>query len=281
MFERGLYDAGFDATRRVRIEARWAEGHYDRLPKLANELIGRGVDVLAALGGEPSVVAAKEAAGTATPLLFVVGRDPMELGLVKSLGHPGGNATGIVTHTLVLGPKRLDLLRQVAPETKIFGALINSKFPQAPFEKRGLEEATSSLGLDIHFAYASSASQLKPAFETLVTQGASAIVVAPDPFFDMARTQIVALAAELRLPAIYQHREYPIDGGLMSYGMDLRAVYRTLGSYAGRIVMGASPASLPVQRLDKIEFVINLRTARSLGLQMPSALAGFADEVIE
>jgi len=280
-FESGLYEAGFDATRRIRVEARWAEGHYDRLPKLASELVGRRVDVLAAVGGEPSVVAAKQAVGTTTPFVFIAGRDPVELGLVESLRHPGGNATGVVIHTLVLGPKRLDLLRQVTPNTKVFGALINSKFPESPFAKRDLEEAASSLGLGIVFAYASSASQLKPAFVTLVTQGASALVISPDPFFDMARHQIVALAAELRLPAIYHHREYAIDGGLMSYGIDLRAVYRTLGSYAGKIVMGAPPASLPVQRLDKIEFVINLRTARSLGLQVPDALIGFADEVIE
>lgn len=281
LFERGVYDAGFDESRRVKIETRWADGRYDQLPRLASDLVAQQVDVLAALGGEPAVVAARQAAGTSMPWLFVVGRDPVEMGLVKSLGHPGGNATGLVIHTLVLGPKRLDLLRQMAPKADIFGALVNPKFPQAAFERRGLEEGAQSIGRRIHFATASQENELKPAFDLLIEQGVKALVVTPDPFFDMVRGQIVALAADRRLPAIYQHREYAVDGGLMSYGLDLRAVYRKLGSYAGKVLMGNSPANLPVERMDRIEFAINLKTARSLDLQVPDSLAAFAEEIID
>jgi putative ABC transport system substrate-binding protein len=286
-FENGVYSAGFDQTVRVIIESRWADGRYDRLPALATELVSRHVDVLVAVGGEPSVMAAKKAAGTDTPLvfampfLFVVGNDPVELGLVQSLGRPGGSATGLVIRTLAIGAKRLDLLRQVVPPTTAFGALVNPNFPQAAFQRRELAEAGRSLNRDIHFVNATTENEVEPAFDELVKQGAGALVVTADPFFDMVRRQIVALAAERHLPAIYQHREYTLDGGLMSYGINLTNVYRMLGSYAGQVLRGIAPSNLPVQQMDDVEFVLNLKTARLLGLQVPSTLTAFANALIE
>ena len=286
--EEGVYEAGFDAERRVKIEARWADGRYDRLPELAGDLVRRRVDVLIALGGEPSVlavkkVAAKEAARRfAMPFLFVVGNDPVQLGLVESIGRPGGDATGLEMDTLAIGPKRLDLLREVVPRgTTTFGALLNPKFPAAGFYRRELEEAARSLGLSVHFAEAARGHQLVDAFDVLAKQGIGALLVAPDPFFDMVAAQIVTLAAHQRWPALYHHREYPQAGGLMSYGVNLSNVYRTMGVYAGKILKGEPPAELPVQRVDKIEFVLNLQTARALGLTIPPSILARADEVIE
>lgn len=285
--EEGVYEAGFDAQRRIKIESRWADGRYDRLPELASELVRRRVDVLIALGGEPSVLAVKKAAAKegarrfAMPFLFIVGNDPVQLGLVESLARPGGDATGLVIHTLAIGPKRLDLLRQVVPKGTTFGALLNPDFPAAGFYRRELEEAVRSLGVTVHFAEATREDQLVDAFGTLTKQGVGALLVAPDPFFDMVAAQIAALAADRRWPALYHHREYPMAGGLMSYGVNLSDVYRTIGVYAGKILKGESPADLPVQRVDKIEFVLNLRTARALKLQVPSALTAFASELID
>jgi putative ABC transport system substrate-binding protein len=285
--ERGIYEAGFEELRRVKIQSRWAEGRYARLPELANELVRARVDVLAAVGGEPSVLAARKAAARdaprrfAMPFLFVVGNDPVELGLVESLARPSGDATGLVIHTLAIGPKRLDLLRQVVPAGTTFGALLNPDFPAALFYRRELEEAVRSLGLTIRFAEASNENQLTTAFDALAQQGVGALLVQPDPFFDMVGPQLVALAAARRWPALYHHREYTMAGGLMSYGINLSDVYRTIGRFAGLILKGEAPSDLPVQRLDNIEYVLNLRTARALGLKVPPALTGFANELLE
>jgi len=286
-FEDGVYEAGFDASRRVKIESRWANGHYDRLPALAADLVHRHVDILVALGGEPSVLAAKKAAARdaprrfAMPFLFVVGNDPVEFGLVKSLARPDGDATGLAIYTLAIGPKRFEILHQVVPRGTQFGTLLNPNFPAAEFYRHELAEVARSFGQTMHFAEATREDGLMPAFDALTKQGVGALIVAPDPFFDMVGAQLVTMAAERRWPALYHHREYTVAGGLMSYGVNLSDVYRIMGTYAGKILKGEAPADLPVQRLDKIEFVLNLRTARALGLTIPPSTLARADEVIE
>jgi putative ABC transport system substrate-binding protein len=279
-FQKGLGEAGFVEGQNVAIEYRWAEGQYDRLPALAADLVRLGVAVLVTTGGEPSALAAK-AATSAIPIVFTAGGDPVKIGLVQSLNRPGGNATGVSVLTSAPESMRLGLLHELVPGSKAVGVLIDPNYQEAEAQARELREAAATIGQPIHIAYAKSDAELELAFGTLVREGADALLVGADPFFDTRRDRIVAFAAERRLPAVYQFKEYVVGGGLMSYGVDLPAGYRQVGNYAGQILKGAKPADLPIVQSIRFEFVINLKTAKALGLEVPAMLLARADEVIE
>jgi putative tryptophan/tyrosine transport system substrate-binding protein len=279
-FRKGLGEAGFIEGQNVKVEYRWAEGQYDRLPEMAADLARRGVAVMVATGGEPSALAAK-AATTTTPIVFTVGGDPVKIGLVESLNRSGGNATGVSLLTTAPESKRLGLLHELVPGAGIVGAMIDPNYQEAEAQARELREAATTLGQRIHIAYAGNDKELESAFETLVRERADALLVAAAPFFDTRRERIVAIAAERRLPAVYQFREYALAGGLMSYGVSLPDGYRQVGNYAGQIIKGTKPADLPIVQSIRFEFVINLKTAKSLGLEVPAMLLARADEVIE
>jgi putative ABC transport system substrate-binding protein len=279
-FRRGLGEAGFAEGQNVAVEYRWAEGQYDRLPEMAADLVRRGVAVVVATGGEPAAVAAKRARSK-IPIVFTVGGDPVKIGLVESLNRPGGNATGVSLLTTAPESKRLGLLHELLPSAKIVGVMIDPNYQVAEAQARELREAAATLGQRIHFAYAGSDQQLESAFEALIREQVDALLVAAAPFLDTRRELIVAFAAERRLPAVYQFREYALSGGLMSYGVSLPDGYRQVGDYAGQILKGAKPADLPIVQSIKFEFVINLKTAKSLGLEVPGMLLARADEVIE
>jgi putative tryptophan/tyrosine transport system substrate-binding protein len=279
-FKKGLGEAGYVEGQNVAIEYRWAEGQYDRLPALAADLVRRGVTVLVTTGAEPSAFAAKAATST-IPIVFTVGGDPVKLGLVESFNRPGGNSTGVSVLTTAPEAKRLGLLHELVPGAKVVGILLNPNYLQAETQARELRAAAGTVGQRIHIAYAGSDAELEPAFETLVGERSDALLVAADPFFDTRRDRIIAFAAEHRLPAVYQFREYVVGGGLMSYGVDLSAGYHQVGNYAGQILKGAKPTDLPIVQSIRFEFVINLKTAKSLGLEVPAMLLARADEVIE
>jgi putative tryptophan/tyrosine transport system substrate-binding protein len=279
-FRKSLGEAGYVEGQNVAIEYRWAEGQYDRLPALAADLAQRGVAILVTTGGEPSALAAKAATST-IPIVFTVGGDPVKLGLVESFNRPGGNSTGVSVLTTAPEAKRLGLLHELMPGAKVVGVLINPNYQEAEAQARELRDAAGTIGQRIHIAYAGSDAELEPAFETLVRERADALLVGADPFFDTRRDRIIALTAERRLPAIYQFREYAVGGGLMSYGVSLPDGYRQVGNYAGQILKGARPADLPIVQSIRFEFVINLKTAKSLGLEVPAMLLARADEVIE
>jgi putative tryptophan/tyrosine transport system substrate-binding protein len=279
-FRKGLGETGFIEGQNVAIEYRWAEGQYERLPAQAADLARQGVAVLVTTGGEPSALAAKAATST-IPIVFTAGGDPVKIGLAQSLNRPGGNATGVSVLTTAPESKRLGLLHELAPAAKAVGVLINPYYRKAEAQERELREAAGTIGQPIHIAYARSDAELERAFETLVREGAGALLVGADPFFDTRRDRIIAFAAERRLPAVYQFREYAVGGGLMSYGVDLPAGYRQVGNYAGQILKGARPADLPIVQSIRFEFVINLKTAKTLGLEVPAMLLARADEVIE
>ena len=279
-FRKGLGEAGFIEGQNVAIEYRWAEGQYERLPAQAADLARQGVAVLVTTGGEPSALAAKAATST-IPIVFTAGGDPVKIGLVESLNRPGGNATGVSLLTTAPESKRLGLLHELVPGTKAVGVLIDPYYREAEAQERELREAAGTLGQPIHIAYAKNDAELEQAFQTLVRQGADALLVGADPFFDTRRDRIVAFAAERRMPAVYQFREYVLAGGLMSYGVSLPEGYHQVGLYAGQILKGAKPADLPIVQSIKFEFVINLKTAKSLGLEIPAMLLARADEVIE
>jgi putative ABC transport system substrate-binding protein len=279
-FRKGLGEAGFIEGQNVAIEYRWAEGQYDRLPAQAADLARQGVAVLVTTGGEPSALAAKAATST-IPIVFTAGGDPVKIGLVRSLNRPGGNATGVSVLTTAPESKRLGLLHELVPGAKAVAVLIDPNYREAEAQERELREAAGTLGQPIHIAYAKNDAELEQAFQTLVRQGADALLVGADPFFDTRRDRIVAFAAERRMPAVYQFREYVLAGGLMSYGVSLPEGYHQVGLYAGQILKGAKPADLPIVQSIKFEFVINLKTAKSLGLEIPAMLLARADEVIE
>jgi len=279
-FRKGLGEAGFVEGQNVAIEYRWAEGQYDRLPEMAADLARQGVAVLVTTGGEPSALAAKAATST-IPIVFTAGGDPVKIGLVESLNRPGGNATGVSVLTTAPESKRLGLLHELVPGAKAVGVLIDPYYAEAEAQERELREAAGTIGQPIHIAHAKSDAELELAFETLVREGADALLVGADPFFDTRRDRIIAFAAKRRLPAVYQFREYVVRGGLMSYGVDLPAGYRQVGNYAGQILKGTKPADLPIVQSIRFEFVINLKTAKSLGLEVPAMLLARADEVIE
>ena len=279
-FRQGLGETGYFEGKNVAIEYRWAEGQYNRLPALAAELVSHQVTVIAATGGEPSPLAAKAATAT-IPIIFTVGGDPVAAGLVASLNRPGGNLTGMTIMALQMGPKRLELLRQLLPNATAMTMLINPAFPTTSAEARELQDAARSLGLQINVQNASTESQIDTAFTTIVQQRASALIVATDPFLLGQRDQLVRLAARHAIPTMYFLREFVEAGGLMSYGPNIANEYRQAGVYTGRVLKGEKPADLPVMQPTKFDLVINLKTTKALGLTMPQNLLVAADEVIE
>jgi len=279
-FRAGLQAGGYVEGQNVAIEYRWAEGQYDRLPALAADLVRRGVAVLATTGGEPSALAAKAATST-IPIVFTVGGDPVKIGLVASLNRPGGNATGVSLLTTVPEAKRLGLLHELVPSAALIGVLINPNYQGAEAQSREVQDAARAIDRRIEIAMAGNDRQLEAAFGTLVQQHADALLVGADPFFGTRRDRIIALAAQFKLPAMYQFRDYPVAGGLMSYGINITDGYRQVGVYTGQVLKGAKPADLPIHQSIKFEFIINLKSAKALGLQIPDKLIALADEVIE
>ena len=279
-FRQGLGETGYFEGKNVTIEYRWAEGRYDRLPALVAELIDRQVAVIAATGGEPSPLAAKAATAT-IPIVFTIGGDPVQSGLVASLNLPGGNLTGTTLMVSELGPKRLDLLRQLVPNAASVAVLANPEFQPASAEVRNLEDAAHTLGIKISALNARTESDIDTAFTTIVQQKADALIVGGDPFLLGQRDQLVRLAARYNVPTIYFLREFVDAGGLLSYGPSIANGYRQAGVYTGRILSGAKPAELPVLRPTSFQLFINLKTAKALGLKIPPPLLAIADEVIE
>jgi putative ABC transport system substrate-binding protein len=279
-FRAGLKAAGYVEGDNVAIEFRWAEGHYDRLPALAADLVARKVDVIVATTGVPSVRAAK-AATASIPIVFDAGADPVALGLVASLARPKGNITGIAFMTTGLMPKRLEMLSELVPEAKAIGLLVNPKSPQTEDIVRDGQEAARAIGVELQILNAGTDSEIESAFVALTRSHAGGLIAGADPFFNARRERLIALAARGGVPTIYQYREFAAEGGLISYGPNIAAVYRQVGTYAGRILKGEKPADLPVQRPATFELVINLKTANALALAVPQVLLAQADEVIE
>jgi putative ABC transport system substrate-binding protein len=277
-FRKGLSETGYAEPGNVSIDFRWAEGQSDRLPALASELVHRPVDVIAALGG--SDIAAK-AATTTVPIVFGSGGDPVEIGLVASLNRPGGNVTGATFLTAALGAKRLGLLRELVPGAEVIALLANPNYYLGPVQIRDVEEAARALGQKLVVLDGGTDEKIEAAFAALAPQHVSALLVGSDPFFDTRRESLVALALQHRVPAIYQFREYAVAGGLMSYGTSITDMYRLVGLYVGRVLKGEKPADLPVMQVTKFELVINLATAKALGVQISDNLLSLADEVIE
>jgi putative ABC transport system substrate-binding protein len=279
-FRRGLSEAGFIEGQNVMIEYRWALGQHDRLPKLAAELVRKPVAVLVSTGGEVAALAAKEATST-IPIAFVIGSDPVKLGLAASYNRPGGNATGINILTNSLEPKRLELLRELVPHASTIGALFDPTFMAYESQFRDVRNAARALDLQVQELRASSDAEIDLAFEAAPRQRIAAVTVAAGPFFDTRRDRLVALAARHAVPAMYHFREFPVAGGLISYGIDARVIYRQIGVYAGGILKGEKPSELPILQPTKFELVINLKAAKALGLKVPLTLQVAADEVIE
>jgi putative ABC transport system substrate-binding protein len=277
-FREGLNTTGYVEGRNVAIEYRWADGQYDRLPAMAAELVERRVAVIAANG--PAVLPTK-AATTTIPIVFTAGFDPIELGLIASLNRPGGNLTGVSILNAELGPKRLELLRELLPTATTVALLINPNNPSAETVSRELQAVARTIGLKIHVLHASTEAELDAAFASLGQLHAGALAIGNDPFFNSRSARLAELAARHALPAIYQYREFAAAGGLMSYGGSLTDSYRQAGIYTGRILAGTKPGDLPVQQSTKVELIINLKTAKALGLTVPLPLLGRADEVIE
>jgi len=277
-FRRGLNERGYVEGQNIAFEYRWAGGRYNQLPELVADLVRRQVGVIAATGGLPSALAAKVATKS-IPILFVVGTDPVQVGLVTSLGRPGGNATGVSVFTTELAQKRLDLLHQLVPSATTIAQLVNPKSSGSGNER--MEDAARDFGLRLLVLEASAESDFEAAFATAAQQRAEALWVTADPFFTTQHAKIVALAARYKLPATYPWRQYAEAGGLMSYGPELTWAYQQIGTYAGRILKGAKPSELPVQLPTKFQLLINHRTAKALGLEISRILLAQADEVIE
>jgi putative ABC transport system substrate-binding protein len=280
-FRRGLREGGLVEGQNVRIEFRWAHGDYDRLPALAADLVARKVAVIAAVGGDPSAATAKRATA-AIPIVFSIGGDPVSAGLVESFNRPGGNVTGVTLRgATLMEPKRLGLLHDLAPNVAVVGALVNPSFAAGAQQGRDIEEAARAIGLRIVVAEANTDDELEAAFASLVRAGIGALLAASSPYFDTRRDRIIAFAARQRLPALYPFREYAVAGGVLSYGVSITDAYRQAGLYTAKILKGSRPAELPVQQVDKFELIINLRTAKALGIVISDNLLSLADEVIE
>ncbi len=278
-FHQGLSEAGYVEGKNVAIDYRWAEGQYDRLPFLATDLARRSVDVIAAIT-TPAALAAK-AATTVIPTVFEVGGDPVKLGLVASLNRPGGNLTGVSLLNAELGLKRLELLHQLVPTAVTVAVLVNPANPNTEALSKDLLAAARSMGLELHILHADTERDFDTAFQTITQLRASALFIGTDPFFNGHIGQLAALAMRQGIPAIYQYRDFAAAGGLLSYGGSYREPLRLVGVYTGRILKGEKPSELPVQESTKIELIINLKTAKALGLSIPLSLIGRADEVIE
>jgi putative ABC transport system substrate-binding protein len=279
-FFHGLAETGYVEGQNVTFEPRYAEGHYNRLPALAADLVVRRVDVIAAVGGPPAVRAAKNATSS-IPVIFVGGGDPVGDGLVASLARPDANLTGISVLALELMSKRLELLSELVPKAAVIGLLVNPNNANATREIRDVEEAARAKAVQLHVLKAGSEGEIDDAFAALVQRQAGALLVSADTFFISRRDHLVALAARHAVPAIYGWREFTTTGGLISYGSSLTAVYRQAGIYAGRILKGAKPADLPVLQPTTFELIVNLKTAKALGLTIPPSILTRADEVIE
>jgi putative ABC transport system substrate-binding protein len=278
-FHAGLKESGYVPGQNVTVEFRSAEGHFDRYPALAADLLRQGVAVLAAVNND-AALAAKRATAT-TPVIFGMGGDPVALGLVASLNHPGGNVTGIYFFTQGLEGKRLGLLHEMIPTATTIAVLINPDSSPSKNQLQDVQDAAARLDLQILVLRANNEAELDGLFADIVRQRAGALLVCSSPFFFSRRQQLVLLAARHAVPAIYEWREFAEAGGLMSYGTNLNNEYRKVGAYAARILKGEKPADLPVQQVTKVELMINLKTAKALGLNVPNTLIGRADEVIE
>jgi putative ABC transport system substrate-binding protein len=280
-FRDGLGETGYVEGRNLTIEYRWAEGRNDRLSELAADLVRRHVRTIVAAGTTPGALAAKAATNT-IPIVFYIGADPIEVGLVTSLSRPGGNVTGVVTLNVEVVAKRLELLHELVPSANIVALLVNpTNTALAQTLTRDLQTAAQTLRLELHILHASSEREIDTAFETLARLRAGALVVGADALFNSRSDQLAALTIRHSMPAIYQYREFVSAGGLLSYGSTVADTYRPLGVYTGRILKGEKPADLPVQQATKVELIINLKTAKALGLTIPLPLLGRADEVIE
>jgi putative tryptophan/tyrosine transport system substrate-binding protein len=278
-FRKGLSETGFAENQNMAIEYRWAEGRYERLPQLAADLVNRKVAVIVA-AYFPSAVAAK-AATTTIPIVFISGVDPIGAGLVTSLNRPGGNLTGLSNYNTSLTAKRLELLHQVVPRAEVIAVLVNSTSPARQTIETEAQSAAQTLGLRLDVLGASTEGEIDAAVAAAAQRGAGALLVAGDAYFNSRRAQLIALAARYRIPANYDRKEIATDGGLMSYGMNNIDFYRQAGIYTGQILKGAKPADFPVQQPTKVELIVNLKTARSLGLELPTSVLLSADEVIE
>jgi putative tryptophan/tyrosine transport system substrate-binding protein len=279
-FRQGLDQAGYVEGKNVTIKYRWAEGQYDRLPALAAELVNRKVDLIVAGGGDLAARAAKTATST-IPIVGTIGDDPVVTGLATSLARPGGNLTGVSFLTVELHIKRFELIFEVVPHAKVIALIVNPHSPQTERVIHAVEQASGSKGIQLFVAKAGTENEISMAFDSLTRQQAGALIVQADPFFINQRQQLAALSTRHALPAIYESRLFVEVGGLISYGASVSAVYNQVGVYAGKILKGEKPADLPVMQPTKFDLVINLKTARTLGLTVPPALLATADDVIE
>jgi putative tryptophan/tyrosine transport system substrate-binding protein len=279
-FRSGLAQSGFVEGQNTAIEYRWARGQYDQLPAMAAELVGRPVSLLATTGGEPAAFAAS-AATSIIPIVFTIGGDPVKEGLVASFSRPGGNATGITLLTSLLESKRFSLLRELVPPASTIAVLYNPKYSQSAQQLSDVRVAAGAIDMKIEVLQASTDGELDTAFEAISRGHFAALATIADPFFDTRSEKITALVARCAVPAMYHAREYVVAGGLMSYGIDFSEAYRQTGIYAGLILKGAKPADLPIMQATKFLMVINMKTARALGVKISDNLLSLADEVIE
>jgi putative tryptophan/tyrosine transport system substrate-binding protein len=279
-FRDGLATAGFISSQNLAMEYRWAEGRYDQLPRLAKDLAEQHVSVLIAGGGDVSALAAKAATST-TPIVFVGSDDPVRFGLVSALNRPGGNVTGVTLFTSEIEVKKLELLSELVPKARLIGVFINPNNAASPVDEDQLKSAAGVLGRELKFLRIGNESEFEASFASLKAMRIEALLVAHDPYLFSRRNRLIALAARHALPAMYELREFPMAGGLMSYGTNVAEAYRKAGIYAGRLLKGEKPSDLPVQEPTNLELVINLNTAKALGLEIPPTLLARADEAIE
>jgi putative tryptophan/tyrosine transport system substrate-binding protein len=279
-FRDGLAQAGYVEGRNVTIEFRWAEGHYDRLPALAADLVDRQVALLVAPGGAPAALAAKSVTAT-IPVVFEMGGDPVALGVVRSLNRPEGNLTGVSSLSVALGPKRIEVLHEVLPTAATIAVVVNPTSPTADAQRANMDEAAKRLGLRLHVLHASTEQEFDAVFAALPQVGASGLAFTSDPFYATRSEQLARLAVRHGIPAVHQSRDFTLAGGLMSYGGNFVQSHQQAGAYAGRILRGEKPGDLPVQQVTSVELFINLKAASALGITVPLTLLARADEVIE